>query len=592
MSPLARWRTAAFAGGAVSAILTLAAAHAAATRAARTFAERSAVTVAGYLALVTPVAKGRSGYDLPQLLIQARALVTLPGWTPQVEVYHGTAPLVHGTAAPLTPADVERLRRDEAIAWVRGAAVAPLFDPDGWGVVGAVSVRAPHLGPRWFGWWGLAALALALALAAAAARAIGDEPSAWAGAFLRYRAAALLLGMAAYADAHVAVRRATDRWLTDTRALVQEAAGTPQRPALADLAGLLGGGELVPGDSGSAAPRRRSVGGVSLASVPVRLGPGRWAELRVPVGDASGYALLLGTLGLALLGPALVWIAAWGQRATRKPRYLRETVAAWAFVAPALCHIAVFSAAPLLLALYASVHRWDVADPGTAFIGLANFTRLVRDPLAWISLRNTACYALYVPVTMALALATALALPRRAWSGGAIRGLLLLPYVCSGVAVALVWEWWCEPYHWLGRPGTALPALMAAAVAVQLGYQVTLFHAGLEAIPSVYADAARVDGAGAWRRFWRITFPLLEPVTRFVFLTGVVGAFQVFTYVYVLTEGGPLHHTDTLAYRAYQVGWERLEFGYAAAITVCLCLVLLVVTRAQVRQLAREVGRA
>jgi len=167
-----------------------------------------------------------------------------------------------------------------------------------------------------------------------------------------------------------------------------------------------------------------------------------------------------------------------------------------------------------------------------------------------------------------------------------------LPYVCSGVAVALVGEWWCEPYHWLGRPGTALPALMAASVAVQLGYQVTLFHAGLEAIPSVYADAARVDGAGAWRRFWRITFPLLEPVTRFVFLTGVVGAFQVFTYVYVLTEGGPLHHTDTLAYRAYQVGWERLEFGYAAAITVCLCLVLLVVTRAQVRQLAREVGRA
>src|SRR5207247_8800581 len=125
--------------------------------------------------------------------IQARALVTLPGWTPQVEVYHGTAPLVHGTAAPLTPADVERLRRDEAIAWVRGSAVAPLFDPDGWGVVGAVGVRAPRLGPRWFGWWGLAALALALARAAAAARAIGAEPRASARALLRDRPAALRL---------------------------------------------------------------------------------------------------------------------------------------------------------------------------------------------------------------------------------------------------------------------------------------------------------------------------------------------------------------------------------------------------------------
>ena len=109
MSPLARWQAAALAGGVLSAALTLSAARSVETRSARAFAARTAVTVAGYLALVTPAAKGRSGYDLPQLPIRARALATLPAWTPEVEVYHGTAPLLRGTAKPLAPADVDTL---------------------------------------------------------------------------------------------------------------------------------------------------------------------------------------------------------------------------------------------------------------------------------------------------------------------------------------------------------------------------------------------------------------------------------------------------------------------------------------------------
>ena len=120
----------------------------------------------------------------------------------------------------------------------------------------------------------------------------------------------------------------------------------------------------------------------------------------------------------------------------------------------------------------------------------------------------------------------------------------------------------------------------------------TAFLAGLNGIPQTYLDAARVDGAGAWQRFWKVTFPLLRPVTLFVLVTGVIGSFQVFTYVYVLTDGGPQHATDVIAYRIYQTAWEFLQFGYASALAVLLFVVLFAVTGVQFRLLGRRVEYA
>src|SRR3989441_5307108 len=128
------------------------------------------------------------------------------------------------------------------------------------------------------------------------------------------------------------------------------------------------------------------------------------------------------------------------------------------------------------------------------------------------------------------------------------------------ISVALVWQWMYHPdfglinrvlaraglgpVNWLGDPKTALLAVMLVSVWMQLGYQLTVFLAGLRAIPQAYLDAARVDGANAWQRFWRVTFPLLRPVTLFVLVTGIIGAFQVLALVMVLTGGGPLGATD------------------------------------------------
>jgi len=126
---------------------------------------------------------------------------------------------------------------------------------------------------------------------------------------------------------------------------------------------------------------------------------------------------------------------------------------------------------------------------------------------------------------------------------------------------------------------------------IQVGYQLLVFVSGLRRIPQVYLDAARVDGASAWQRFWRVTFPLLRPTTFFVFVTGVIGAFQMFTLVHVLTGGGPLFATDVVAHRLYQTGWESLEFGRAAALAVIVTLLLLAFTWAQLRLLrAGRVG--
>src|SRR5256886_3510917 len=145
-----------------------------------------------------------------------------------------------------------------------------------------------------------------------------------------------------------------------------------------------------------------------------------------------------------------------------------------------------------------------------------------------------------------------------------------------------------RPVDWLGSPRTALVAVMIVSVWVQLGYQMTVFLAGLQGVPQAYLDAARVDGASAWQRFRRITLPLLRPVTLFVLVTGLIGSVPVFTYMYVLTDRGPLHATDVLGYRIYQPAWQFLQFCYTRPLSLLLFVVLFGVTRAQIMLLGKR----
>jgi multiple sugar transport system permease protein len=336
----------------------------------------------------------------------------------------------------------------------------------------------------------------------------------------------------------------------------------------------------------------------------VRLSAGRWLELRTTPLDAHTDGWLVLLVGLALLGPGATAVVYWVAAVATRPRELRATAAAWGFLAPAVTHVAVFAVAPLLLAVYLAVHRETPGVFGARYVGLGNFADLVRDPAVWTALRNTALFALYVPVGMAVALVAALILQGGERGARLARAVLLLPAACSVVAIGLLWRWvyhadfgllngllshtGVPPIDWLRDPRTALAAVTVTALWAQLGCQTTVFVAGLQAIPTGYHEAARVDGAGTLRRFWHITLPLLRPVTLFVLVTGVIGAFQVFTLVYALTGGEPGPATDVFAFRIYHTGWASPRVGHAGALGFVLFAILVPVTWALFRLLRRS----
>lgn len=599
------WRLSAALLAALAGLGALGVGHWVARRVERRAAGQAAQSAAAYLAFVTPAAPPTTGYDLARLLAFARGLNTLPGWVGQVEGFHGTAPLIHATAATLPEKQLARLRDREAPIAYRDAMLAPLKDRDDWDVVGAVAVRADGVAPAMVGGWELVVLALLAVTGALTVRL----PRGGAVACML---AAVLAGLSGYRQTVVASRKATDQWLERARVLIEDA-GSRVSPRAAGvviprLSAFARGAELVPSDSGSAVIRRGAVGGVPRAEVRVRVAQRRWLALRVLPGEVGGGGWRLLALGVAALGPALAALVGWLARARARPRTRRETLIAWGFLAPAALHLAVFAFAPIAFAAYLALHRWSPIEAVKPFVGLGNFTALAHDPLVWVSLRNTLLYTLHVPVAMAVALGIALALQHRSRTTRIARTVFFLPYVSSVVAIALVWQWMYHadfgllnylgslvglaPVDWLGNPKTALIAVMIVSIWVQVGYQMVVFLAGLQGIPQVYLDAARVDGASAWQRFRHVTMPLLRPVTLFVLVTGVITSFQVFTLIYVLTDGGPLHATDVIVYRIYQMAWEFLQFGGASALSLVLFVLLLAATWLQFRMLGRRVEYA
>jgi len=326
--------------------------------------------------------------------------------------------------------------------------------------------------------------------------------------------------------------------------------------------------------------------------------------LAPPDGQVVAIALLLTMLAATAGLLMTAWVAAGRRTAAER----RTTLAAWGFLAPSVLHLAVFTLGPLLFTLYLSLHDWDLLEVQRPFVGLGNYRELLGDPLFWTALRNTALYSLYVPVTMLLALGAALLLNQPLRGVRILRAIVFIPTVVSYVAIAMVWQWM---YHadyglfnyiirlfggtgadWLGNPATALVAVMIVSAWVQLGYQMIVYLAGLQGIPGHLHEAARLDGAGAWQRFRFVTWPLLRPVSLFLFITGVIWSFQVFALVYVMTEGGPLHATDVLVYQIYQQAFEFRRMGYASALSWVLFAILAGLTFAQWRLLNRRVEHA
>lgn len=292
-------------------------------------------------------------------------------------------------------------------------------------------------------------------------------------------------------------------------------------------------------------------------------------------------------------------------RNLRRPAYLRRVLAGYGFLSPAAAHLVLFSLAPILFALYISFYSWSILTPERPFVGFENYHEVLTNRDFWNSLKNTALYTLHVPVGMAVALGLALMLNRKNFPGlGLLRTIFYLPSITSFVAIAIVWQWIYNPdfgllnyalsfldlgpYPWLNAPATALISLMLMAVWIQAGYQMVIFLAGLQNIPKELYDAAKIDGAGSWQRFRRITLPLLQPTTFFILVTSVIGSFQVFTQIYVMTEGGPLKATEVIVYHIYKNAWDYLRMGYASAMSFLLFVIIMALTLVQFRFMSRR----
>ncbi|MEV4920144.1 sugar ABC transporter permease [Streptomyces tirandamycinicus] len=282
----------------------------------------------------------------------------------------------------------------------------------------------------------------------------------------------------------------------------------------------------------------------------------------------------------------------------------REALTGLAFVAPMLLLFIVFRFGPTLGAAFLSVTDYRLSGEWT-FIGAGNYTRLLGDDLFWESLGVTVVYtALYVPMTVALALGTAVLLHRTLWMRGFFRGLFFLPYVTSIVLAAVIWKWIYEvqdgllnaslgllgagPVDFLGSDSLVLPSIAAASAWKGFGYSMLILLAGLQSIPREVTEAATIDGASGWQRFRWVTLPLLRPVLFFVLVIEAILGFQVFDAMYVMTAGGPVRASYSLVYFLYDSGFKFFDFGYASAVGLVLFLIVLVFSLVQRRLIGRD----
>jgi multiple sugar transport system permease protein len=281
---------------------------------------------------------------------------------------------------------------------------------------------------------------------------------------------------------------------------------------------------------------------------------------------------------------------------------LRDPVTGLLFVLPVLVLFLIFRIFPSLGAAGMSLTNWNIGGEWD-FIGADNYARLLDDVNFWLSLRVTLVYVvIYVPLTLLVALGTALLLNQVIFLRGLFRGMLFLPYVTSFVLAGIIWRWIYEfdglingllakadlgPVAFLEQSSVVLPALAVVSVWKGFGYSMLILLAGLKSIPSSYLEAATVDGASAWQRFRRITLPLLKPTIFFVVVIETISAFQTFDTVYVMTGGGPARATYTLIYGIYDHGFRSFDFGYAATWGMVLFAIVLIVSLVQRRFLDR-----
>lgn len=270
------------------------------------------------------------------------------------------------------------------------------------------------------------------------------------------------------------------------------------------------------------------------------------------------------------------------------------------FLLPSFAGLLTFVLIPILMGFVISFTNYD-GYKKLDFVGLNNYIHMFQDDYVLTSLKNNVIYtAVTVPATMIISLLLALALNMGMKGSTFFRTMIFFPTISSMVAVGIVWSLLFNPVQgpvnqlliavgiespprWLASTTWALWAIMIVAVWKQAGYYMVIFLSGLQAIPKQLYESAQIDGANSVVRFFKITLPMLSPTTFMVLILSIIGSFQVFDLVSIMTDGGPGRATNVLVYRIYQEGFEYSKMGYASAIAYFLFLIIFVITLIQFR---------
>jgi multiple sugar transport system permease protein len=292
-----------------------------------------------------------------------------------------------------------------------------------------------------------------------------------------------------------------------------------------------------------------------------------------------------------------------GKNLTKGKKSSLQRQEKWAgvlFVSPMLIGVTILTLLPIVATFVLGFADWNFVAgwSGFKFVGFDNFAKLMEDEFFIKSLKNNLVFLLTVPIYMAISMILAILINKHVYWKSFFKVAYFMPYISSVVAVAIVWQVLFHPSSgpvnqflmsigidnppkWIADPAYALPSLMMISVWISIGFNMIIYMAGLQSIPKDLYEAADIDGANAWVKFSKITFPMLSSTSFFLLVTGIISTFKVFELIAVMTKGGPMNSTSMLVWNLYDTAFVNLKIGYASSMAVVLFFCVLLITLLQ-----------
>lgn len=270
-----------------------------------------------------------------------------------------------------------------------------------------------------------------------------------------------------------------------------------------------------------------------------------------------------------------------------------KTILPWLLVSPYIIHLLVFVAFPILFSLVLTFNKWNIISP-MEYIGLSNYSRILHDRQFWKAVGNTLIFlSIHIPLQIIVAISLAEILNQKIKLRPFFRGAFFLPVIVSGVVVSILWQQLLGfdtgifnrmltsiglgRIGWLIDPNWAMPSIAIMATWKNVGLYIVLFLVGLQTVPKAYYEAADIEGATKWQKFWHITLPMINPTIFMVVILSTIGGFSLFIEPYVMTGGGPLNSTLSAVLYIYKQAFFYYHMGYSATLGIFFAMIILFV---------------